>query len=103
MQHISLLSIKESVFFAEVKKGIKRPEHPFKHSGQKYQWVLSAVVSQIPNEYPDQPKAACADRQDEIEKQSAGAAFIPSAHCRSPYFFCCVSGRVFPPRFSAFL
>lgn len=72
MQHISLFSIKDPVFSAEAKKGIKKPRHLFKRLGQISSG--SAIVSQIPNEYPDQPQTSGATSKYHIEDQSAGAA-----------------------------
>jgi hypothetical protein len=35
---------------------------------------VSAIISQIPNEYPDQPQTSGATSKYHIEDQSAGAA-----------------------------
>ena len=84
MQHISLLSIKDPVFSAEAKKGIKKPRHLFKRLGQISSG--SAIVSQIPNEYPNQPQTSCATSKYHIEDQSASAALsVTFTHAVHPF------------------
>ena len=61
-KHILFLSIKESVFFAEQKKSIKKAETPAgiaaKPEISNYHWL--AVVPKITNQNPDQPQPASA-------------------------------------------
>lgn len=52
----------------------------------------SAVVPQIPNQNPDQPKTSRADGQDKVQQQSAAAAFLSTTHKNPPcqaLSFCC--------------
>lgn len=84
MCNTSLFSIKDPVFSAEAKKGIKKPRHLFKRLGQISGG--SAIISQIPNEYPNQPQTSCAESKYHIEDQSASATLsVTFTHAVRPF------------------
>ena len=84
MCNTSLFSIKDPVFSAEAKKGIKKPRHLFKRLGQISRG--SAIISQIPNEYPNQPQTSRAESKYNIEDQSASATLsVTFTHAVRPF------------------
>lgn len=81
---LSLFSIKDPVFSAEAKKGIKKAETPFQASRSISRG--SAIISQIPNEYPNQPQTSCAESKYHIEDQSASATLsVTFTHAVRPF------------------
>jgi hypothetical protein len=84
--HLSLLH-KRPCFFCGSQKGHKKkPRHLFKRLGKISSG--SAIVSQIPNEYPDQPQTSGATSKYHIEDQSASAALSATftfAHVVRPF------------------
>ena len=108
MQHISLLSIKDPVFSAEAKMSIKKAETLFQAYRSKYQSLRSAIISQIANQNPDQPKASGAKSEDQIKDQSAGSALLSVTHSFIPFCYSIMSSisllsfkAMFPPRLEA--
>ena len=84
MCNTSLSLHKRPCFFCGSQKGIKKPRHLFKRLGQISRG--SAIVSQIPNEYPDQPQTSCAESKYHIEDQSASATLsVTFTHAVHPF------------------
>lgn len=80
---LSLLH-KRPCFFCGSQKGIKKPRHLFKRLGQTSRG--SAIISQIPNEYQNQPQTSCAESKYHIEDQSAGATLsVTFTHAVHPF------------------
>lgn len=83
---------KRVCFFGASQKGIKIAETPRKHLGHmKISTCTSAIVSQIPNQYPDQPESSGAAGQNDIQDQTGSAALlsIVSTHQDPPYLSFC--------------
>lgn len=81
---LSLLH-KRPCFFCGSQKGHKKkPRHLFKRLGQISRG--SAIISQIPNEYPNQPQTSCAESKYHIEDQSASATLsVTFTHAVCPF------------------
>lgn len=76
---------KRPCFFCGSQKGHKKAETPFQASRSNIQRG-SAIISQIPNEYPNQPQTSCAESKYHIEDQSASATLsVTFTHAVRPF------------------